>query len=243
MKKITTPALFLILTFLTSSCYFLGGRRVHGNGHITTQERSVGSFDQVEVSGAIELYVSGGESGPVRIETDENLQQYVEVEQHGSVLEVRSRRGYNLRPTKKVIVHVSSPNYSRLSVSGASNIVGQNKIHGNDRLEMHVSGAGDIRADVDAPDFKASVSGSGNIDLKGNVRDLDLEISGAGDAKCFDMMAENTKVRISGAGSADVYASVSLDAHVSGAGGVSYKGGATKVSQQVSGAGSVKKVD
>lgn len=243
MKNITIPALVLLIAFTASSCYYLGGRRVHGNGHITTQERSVGPFEQVEVSGAIELYVYGGEPGPVKIETDENLQQYVEVEDHGNMLEVRTRRGYNLRPTQKVIVRVSSPNYTKLSVSGASNIVGQNKIKGNDHMEMHVSGAGDIRADVDVPDFKASVSGSGNIDLKGNVRDLDLHISGAGDAKCYDMLSENTKVQISGAGSAEVYASVSLDAHVSGAGNVSYKGGATKVSQQVSGAGSVKKVD
>lgn len=243
MKNITIPAMALLLTLATTSCYYLGGKRVHGNGHITTQERSVGSFDEVDVSGAVELYVSGGESGPVKVETDENLQEYVEVEQHGNSLEVRTRRGYNLRPTQKVIVRVSSPNYTKLSVSGASNIIGQDKIHGNDRLEMSVSGAGDIRADVDAPKFEAGVSGSGDINLRGNVRDFELRISGAGDAKCYDMLAENTIVHISGAGSAEVYASVSLDAHVSGAGSVSYKGGAAKVSQQVSGAGSVKKVE
>ena len=48
---------------------------------------------------------------------------------------------------------------------------------------------------------------------------------------------------ISGAGSAEVYASVKLDAEVSGAGTVRYKGNATNVSQHVSGAGSVNKVE
>jgi Putative auto-transporter adhesin, head GIN domain len=54
---------------------------------------------------------------------------------------------------------------------------------------------------------------------------------------------ENTKVDISGAGSAQVFASVKLDAEVSGAGSVTYKGNAVNVSQHVSGVGSVNKVN
>ena len=46
---------------------------------------------------------------------------------------------------------------------------------------------------------------------------------------------------MSGAGDAEVFASVKLDVEVSGASDVKYKGNAA-VSQDVSGAGSVKKV-
>jgi hypothetical protein len=97
--------------------------------------------------------------------------------------------------------------------------------------------------EVEAPKVTADISGSGTIDLKGQTKDFDLGLSGAAKARCFDMMAENTEVDISGAGSADVYASVKLDADVSGAGSVKYRGGAAQVNQHVSGAGSVKKAD
>ena len=50
-------------------------------------------------------------------------------------------------------------------------------------------------------------------------------------------------MEISGAGSAQVYASVRLNAEVSGAGSVDYKGGAPVGDQHVSGAGSVHKVE
>jgi hypothetical protein len=50
-------------------------------------------------------------------------------------------------------------------------------------------------------------------------------------------------VEISGAGSAQVFASVRLNAEVSGAGSVDYKGGAPAVDQHVSGAGSVHRVN
>ena len=55
-------------------------------------------------------------------------------------------------------------------------------------------------------------------------------------------MAENVKVEISGAGDADVYASVKLYVRASGAGSVIYKGN-PGINQSISGAGSVKKVD
>jgi hypothetical protein len=97
--------------------------------------------------------------------------------------------------------------------------------------------------EADAPDLKASISGSGKVDLAGRTQNFDLDLSGAGKATCYDLMSGNTKVEISGAGSAEVFASVKLEARVSGAGSVKYKGNATNVQQQISGAGSVKKVD
>jgi hypothetical protein len=236
-------AVFFSSLVIAMSCNFLGGKRVRGNGNIVTENRSVGAFDEVEVHGAIDVYVSQGEPGPVRVVTDENLQQYIKVESHGSQVEVSFKDGYNLRPSSKVKVYVSSPNYSRLDVSGACNIYGERKLSLNNPLSMQVSGAGDIKMEIDAPKVKARISGAGNMHMSGQTRDVEIDISGAGKAKCYDLMAESTRVEISGAGSAEVYASVFLDAQVSGAGSVKYKGNAGKVNQQVSGAGSVKKTD
>jgi hypothetical protein len=112
-----------------------------------------------------------------------------------------------------------------------------------DEMDIHVSGAGDVNMELKAPAVKASLSGAGSISLKGDTKDVDLSLSGAGSAHFFDLLSENTKVRLSGVGDADVYASVSLEAHVSGVGSVKYKGGASNVSQHVSGVGSVSKTD
>ncbi len=241
MKKFIL--LFLPAILLFTSCMHFGGKRVKGNGNVQTDERSVNSFNSVEVHGAIDVYVSQGPLQPVRIETDENLLNYIKVEQSGETVVIKNRHGYNIRPTHKVKVYVTSPEYRSLDVSGACNIIGQTKISSDKDLDIEVSGAGDIRMEVNAPKLSADISGSGTVDLKGQTRDFDLGLSGAGKAKCFEMLAENTEVDISGAGSADVYASVKLDAQVSGAGSVKYKGNASNVNQQVSGAGSVKKAD
>jgi hypothetical protein len=234
--------MLLILPVFLGSCRYMWGKRIRGNGVIKTEERAVSSFKNVEVSGAINVYVSQGESKTVKLEGDENLLQYIEVEQEGDELKVRERPGFNLKPSSDLRIYVTATVYNHIKVSGACDIIGQGKINNAEDLELHASGASHIKMEVDAPKITSEVSGSGTIDLKGQTKDVDLEISGAGRMHCFDMLSENTKVRISGAGSAEVYASVNLEAHVSGAGSVSYKGNATSVSQHVSGAGSVSKV-
>ena len=235
--------LLLALPFIISSCRFMGGKRVRGNGVIQSQEHTVSSFKNVEVSGSINVYVSQGDFKPVKIEGDENLLQYVEVFEEGGRLIVKERRGYNLQPSDELKVFVTAPVYNKIEVSGASDIIGQTKINNPEDLDLHASGAGDIKMDVDAPRLSAEISGSGNIDLKGQTKDVDLGLSGAGHAHCYDLLSENVKIDISGAGSAEVYASMKLDASVSGAGSVSYKGNATSVNQHISGVGSVTKVN
>ncbi len=233
---------FLFLVSI-SSCLNIGGKRIKGNGNVVTEERAVGSFEKVEVQGAIDVHLEQGELKPVRVETDENLQSYITVEREGDKLVVKTKSGYNLRPTSKSKIYLTSPSYRKLDVSGACNIISDSKLELQNPLDLRVSGAGDIRVEVSGPQVSARVSGSGDIDMKGETKSFDLSISGAGDAKCYELLSENTKVDISGAGSAQVFASVMLDAEVSGAGSIKYKGNAPKINQHVSGAGSVKKAD
>jgi hypothetical protein len=241
-SNLATSLLLLTFPMLLFSCRNFFGKRVHGNGNITTQDRTVSDFKDVEVGGSAKVFVSQGDQHSVKVEVDENLQQFVEVYQEGNKVIVREKAGFNLDPTGDLRIYVTSPVYNNIDVSGACDIIGQTPITNPENLEMHISGAGDMKMEVNAPHISAEVTGSGNIDLKGETKSAEIDLSGAGHAHCFDLKTETTKVEISGAGSAQVYASVRLDAEVSGAGSVDYKGGAA-VDQHVSGAGSVHKVD
>jgi Putative auto-transporter adhesin, head GIN domain len=226
-----------------ASCRFMWGKRIHGNGNIKTVERSVSGFKDVDASGIIHLYISQGPAAPVKIETDENLLDYIEIHQEGDRISIKSRDGYNLDPTDKIRVYVTAPVYHHIGVSGAGSIQSTAKLTNPEALDIDLSGAGGIKMDLDAPAVKVGISGAGSATLTGQTKDLEMDISGAGNAHCFDLLSENTQVDISGAGKADVYASMKLNAQVSGAGNVNYKGGATNISQDVSGAGKIRKAD
>lgn len=240
MKKIIL-ALLVISSF--ASCSFIGGKRIKGNGNITTQSRTVSSFETVDVSGALDVYVSQDSQFSVKLEGDENLLPYIVIEQNGSTIEVKTKNGVNLKPTSHLKIFVAAPNYRRIEVSGACDIIGEEKLVNKTPISFDISGAGEVKMELDAPEVTAGISGSGTVKLSGETRKVKLNLTGAADAHCFDLKAEDVEVDISGAGDADVFASLRLDASVSGAGSVQYRGGATDISQHVSGAGSVKKAD
>ena len=219
----------------------MGGKRVQGNGNIQTEERSVSSFSRVDVRGNMKVNISQGDVRKVVIEADENLIQYIETKQEGDRMVVQTRPGFDPQPSGDMRVYVTAPVFKSIEVSGACDIIGQTTINNSEKIQLHVSGAGEIKMDLNAPAIRAEISGSGTVNLKGETKDFEVDLSGAANAHCFDLLSENTKVVISGAGDAEVYASVKLDAKVSGAGEVTYKGEAKQVNQHVSGAGSVKK--
>jgi putative autotransporter adhesin-like protein len=235
--------LLLVLPFILTSCDDFAGKRVHGNGNIKNDDRSVTDFKKLDLHIAGDVFLTQGDHPNVKIETDDNLLQYIEVSQEGDKVTVRERPGFNLVSSNELKIYVTAPTFSRINASGACNIESQNKISNSDGFELNMSGAGNIHVEVDAPRVEAKLSGAGNIYLKGQTKDAVLNLTGAGNAHCYDLMAENTDVNISGFGNAEVYASVKLEASVSGAGDVHYKGNATNVEKHVSGAGSVNKAD
>jgi hypothetical protein len=244
--KLSGMKRFIIFSLLFStifiSCSYIGGKRIRGNGNIKTETRTTGQFSSVDVGGNIDVYVKQDSVASVKIETDENLLEYMQITVDGGTLKIREEKGYNLRPSKSIKVFVSGPSFTHFEASGACDIYSENKINGIAAISINLSGACNVKMDLNTPRINVDLSGAGTITLKGETKDFHVDGSGSTDVNCFELMTENARIEMSGAGDAEVFASVKLDVHVSGAADVKYKGNAT-VSQIVSGAGSVKKIE
>lgn len=237
MKKILP---FILLTFIITSCHYINREKIRGNGSIKTESRTTGNFNGVDVSGSFDVYVKQDSAYSVKVEADENLQNYILISTDGDALVIEPKDGYNL--SGHIKIYVSAPNYKTLEASGSCSIIGENKLNSAEEIEIDLSGSSDINVELKAPKVDAGTSGAGTITLKGETKDFRVHGSGSSTIHCADLMAENVDVSISGAGNAQVYASVKLDVGVSGAGDVRYRGNAT-VSKSISGAGSVSKMD
>lgn len=240
MKKVFTAA--ILISLLAASCVYNGRNRIRGNGVIKSENRSSGSFTGINAGGSVDVYVKQDPAWSIRVETDENILPYVVVENNNGILNIHEERGMRLKPSRSVKVYVSGPSIKKFSGSGACDIVSENTINSNETISISLSGACSIKMDLNAPVVKADLSGAGTLALKGQTRDLEVDGSGSTDINCFGLLAENTDVSISGAGDAEVFASVKLDLHVSGAADIRYKGNAV-VNKHISGAGSVTKVE
>lgn len=239
MKKILLLSLISITLF--SSCHFITGKRVRGNGNVRTEQRSPGSFDAVASHGSFNVYVANGEQS-VRIEAEENLLPFIETYVEGSVLHIRTRENFWLRPNREVKILVSSPDFSSIHSYGSGDIIGQSKITDSSKLSLGVSGSADIKMDVESPEIDAEISGSGDINLTGTAKTFKSEIHGSGNVRAMNLQSDEARVEIFGSGNADVFANTKLDVHVAGSGDVRYKGNA-QTSSNINGSGSVKKVE
>jgi hypothetical protein len=232
-------ALLLLLVF-SSSCHFMG-HRVRGNGHLITQTRNVGSFSGIHDVGGMDVIVNPGTDYTVKVEADENLLPYIITNIDGDALVMKTRDGYNLQSRSGMKIYVTTPDLRDVRISGNGSVISGAKLTGHERLNIHVSGNGDVKLNIDAPAVATQTTGNGNIMLTGNTRDFTTEINGNGEVKCFNLLSENTNVKISGNGSAEVFASKQLDVHISGSGDVAYKG-TPSINQHIAGSGDVRNV-
>ncbi|HEX5652306.1 MAG TPA: head GIN domain-containing protein [Chitinophagaceae bacterium] len=240
MKQILPVLLFI--TLLSSSCHYFHGERVRGNGNVVTQSRPFSDFSAVDVSSALDVVITQDSGFAVKVETDQNLQEYVEIYQEGDLLEVHLRNNVSLDPSRRTTVFISAPVFKSLDVSGASSISSANKINASELLSCKASGASHLEIELNAPKVEVELHGASSAELRGETRDFIAQGSGSSDIKAYDLKTENADIHVSGASNADVFASVKLEARASGASDVRYKGPAT-VNSNTSGAGSVKKVE
>ncbi len=192
------------------------GPALVGDGVAASATRAVEPFEAVAAVGSIDVVVRVGPERAVTVAGDANLVSHVETYVEGGTLRVGWDRGRH-RPERRMLVTVSAPQVAGLSLSGS----------------------GDVSATgVDAPKLDVSLSGSGQIEVAGRVDALTATISGSGDLQLQELVAASAVVRISGSGDAHVHATQRLDAHVSGSGDVRYRG-AAQVDARVSGSGAV----
>lgn len=240
MRKLI-PVAILLLTFF-SSCNFIGGERIRGNRVIKSETRTTGAFSGIDVSGNTDVYIKQDPVVSIRIEADENLLPYILVENNNGKLVIHQKDGTNLQPSKSIKVYVSGPAFNYFEASGACKFFSENQLTSAEPVKIDMSGASEALLDIKAPAIEAQLSGAGNITLKGATKDFKVDGSGSTGFNCFELLTEYTKVDLSGASNAEVFASVKLTVNLSGASDVRYKGNA-EVSQQLSGASSVKKTE
>lgn len=240
MKRIS---FLLIASFLLfSSCEWIGYKRINGDGQLGTEIRSVSHADKISLSGSFNVEITQGNTTSVKIEADENLMPYIETEEEGGVLHIRSRRHYNLSSEHAITVYVTTPKLEQAHIAGSGSVIGKGKFSGGDKLSLKISGSGDISLAVNTPEITASISGSGSMHLSGETEKQTIRISGQGDYIAEELKSENAKVNIAGSGDIKLFADNTLDVSIAGSGTVLYKGGAS-VKQHVAGSGEIRKME
>ena len=182
-----------------------------------TENRPISDFSGLEVSGAYQIKWSSGKSA-LTISTDQNLLPLITTSVTGNnTLRIDSKE--NLRPTKGITINLSSASLTDVKLNGAVSLAASN-----------LSGA----------DLKLESNGASSISVAGSVTNLEATLSGACKLDAKSLQTQTAKVSLNGASYADVTVTETLNASISGAGGLTYSGNPKSVEKSVAGVGRIQ---
>jgi hypothetical protein len=184
---------------------------IEGNGNLVTKEVSVSSFDALKASGIYELKLSQGSSESVKIEADENLQQYFNVRNEGSklVIDLKDLNNKNLKVKTKMKVYVSFKNLKEMDLSMVGNVVTGSPLSFTD-LEMKNSSVGNVDLELSANNLNLRNSSVGNVKLSGKAQNAVVKNNAVGNLNAEDFVVQTMNIDNNGVGAAKVNAEKEL---------------------------------
>jgi len=241
MKKLVCSLLFLMLVaFLASACKVNVLRGEGAKGEITPAVAPFNAVD-VDISTKVIINMKEGAQPGIVIAGYENIIGHIKTKVENNELKVyNDLDGTWAVDYNGLTLTITMPAITLLTMTGAANA----DIHGNltgKEFKIDVSGASSVKMDsANVDDLSVDISGAGNITVNGgSVKNASYEVSGASNVKAFPLQTLATKISVSGAGNGEVTATQKLDAEVSGASKIKYKGHPA-ITQSVSGVSSLK---
>jgi Putative auto-transporter adhesin, head GIN domain len=203
----------LALAAIAAAALLAGCELDEDAGPIRTEERTVAAFDRIEVDGRTDVVVRQGSRPTLTLRGGEQLLEDVTTTVAGGTLAI-DPHGWHDAPLD---VAITVPRLRAVDSDGAG------------RIDLD---------DVDAEALELRHDGAGELFASGRVGELTATLGGVGDLQLAELTAERVKVRVSGAGNAEVTAARELDATVTGVGDIEYHGDPS-VRSDVSGLGDV----
>lgn len=217
-----------------------GQQKVRGNGDYITQNRSVGSYDQISVTGSFEVNLVSGAEGSLEVQAESNLMEHLITEVKGGHLKISVERGYELVASRRMPIKIEVPveHIKGLTLTGSGDVIGRSQLQADD-FEVKLTGSGDIELKLEAQRIRGRVTGSGDIVLKGSTLDLECEVTGSGDFQASELKAQKVMASVAGSGDIEIHATDELQAKVQGSGDISYRGNPKKQNFKTFGSGSI----
>ncbi len=201
---------------------------IEGNGKLTTREVNVSPFDALKASGVYELRLSQGNKESVKIEADENLQEYFNVRNDGSklVIDMEKLNSKNFKSKNKMKVYITFKNLKELELKTVGNVASDEQLSFDD-LDLNTKNVGNVDLNLTAKKLNLDSKSVGNVKLSGKATEAVVKNKGVGSFEAGNFVVQSMNIENDGIGSAEVNAEKDLKVKDSMMGKVKNKGGAT----------------
>ena len=215
-----------------------GGGELAGSGRTTTERRPMTNFTAIDLRGVGRVTVTLGNQEGLIVEAEDNLLPQISTTVSNGTLVLELK---NARPTRPVVYQVSARQIRALSASGSGEI--ESPGVSGDALQTNQSGSSTFRLPrLSVQELQSTMAGSSALEANGTAARLRLKADGSGKLSGRDLQVRDADLDFSGSGNAVLRVSETLKVRISGAGSVEYLGN-PRVDQQITGAGTVRRVE
>jgi hypothetical protein len=200
---------------------------IEGNGKSVTRDVNVTSFDALKASGIYELKLSQGDKESVRIEADENLQEYFNVRNEGNrlVIDMDKIKNKGFKSKNKIRVYITFKKLKEMELSTIGNVASEEHLAFDD-LNVSNKSVGNVDLDLTVNKLDLKNTSVGNVRLSGKAQDAVVRNTGVGSLEAGSFVVQTMNIENTGVGGAEVNAQKNLKVKDSFLGKVENKGAA-----------------
>lgn len=222
--------------------FWSNSKKIPGNKEVTNQTRSVAIYDQISVTGMMDVKLIAGIAGKIDIEAESNLMEFIETEVNNGHLRISIQKGVNIEPSRNYPIRIVIP----FETLGALTLTGSGHIRNSDVIKarsfkINVTGSGNMNLNLISENIESTLTGSGDLKLSGTAREFKCNVTGSGDVFAYDLKADRIEASVTGSGDIELSVENELDAKISGSGDIKYRGNPDKQNFKTSGSGTVSK--
>ncbi|MGK7390853.1 MAG: head GIN domain-containing protein [Candidatus Cyclobacteriaceae bacterium M2_1C_046] len=209
----------------------------------TEQIIKVDDFTAVSIGIPAEVTITKGNDFKVVLKGNEEDLEKIETQVDGDWLKLTPENNFfeNNSFDEKIIVSITMPNLSGLSLAGSGRIISTDKFN-TDKFTADIAGSGRMEVTVNARKTDISIAGSGKIIMNGASSEADISIGGSGDLEAEEFEVNEMEISIAGSGNCKVHVNERLMTRIVGSGDVYYKGDPKHVNNNSVGSGKVRKL-
>lgn len=256
-----TKLLVLVLcTFATLSC-----ESIRPQGDIISLSRHYSTnVNSIDIPGHFTLNLDHSvPDGQIVITTNENIHQYVILEQSGDNISLKlDKNGKSYNNKVEITLSVAPRLFKHYSVSGGSEINGRNAGIENDVVSIDISGGSTVCGTIAAGRLRTSISGKSKMSCTLSLGQFEIEMSGGSrvDAtgtvdKCsiddcsggsqmiaYGLACRELDADVSGGSRVEITVNEALTGDISGGSWINYKGSPSIVNVESRGGSKINKI-
>jgi len=167
-----------------------------GSGKTRTDERLIGKFDSIKISGNIKIDLVPGEQTQVKVTGDDNILYAVKTELDGSTLVIKTQCDCVLAPSLPVSLEIPANNVVNVMAEGDSKIFARGLT--SKKLTVNLESKSELTLyDQKTEKLTLKLSDSTKAVLSGEVKNLKIDLEDQAQVDAQQLVATNAKIDFS----------------------------------------------